>query len=645
MAWDEGLLPEQRVAAGHLGSHARLLAGPGTGKTRVMTQRACYLVEERGIDPSHILAVTFTRAAARELRDRLVGALGVARAPHVSTLHAFALRQLLLNRERLVLPQPVRIADDWEERNIILEDLRSLLGLAGIAEARRLFTELSSDWQSLTADAEDWDRRFPNPAFLGAWQDHRTVYGYTLRSELVYQLKRALEQQADFRLEPDLRYLLVDEYQDLNRCDLAVVREISRRGVEVFAAGDDDQSIYGFRKAHPAGIRRFPEDYAGASDLALTICKRCDSDILRLALFVAEQDYERVAKPIRPAEDASKGEVYLLQFDNETTEGQGVADICAHLIHSRALEPDDILILLRTDRNGAFSSVLQQALRERGLPVSAAMPSLSPLDQSAGRQLLSLLRLVVNDRDDLAWRTILQERNNGVGSVGVRAVYDYARAHVMRFSDAIFEIAESPDLLPRIGNRIREEAAAIRGILEAVGVAIRAVGDEATEADLVRFIAEAAMPATKATADAQAYLLEKAEQANARTLEELLTALEVSSENIEQELQSDAINILTMHKAKGLTAEAVIVIAAEDEYLPGRADGLAIGDERRLLYVSLTRAKHFLCITYCSQRRGQQQHTGRTSGRPARTLTRFLAGGPLRPENGETFARQLGHGP
>ena len=108
--------------------------------------------------------------------------------------------------------------------------------------------------------------------------------GLGLRSELVYQLKKALEQRGDFELESPIDHLLVDEYQDLNRCDLAIVNRISSRGAELFIAGDDDQSIYGFRKADPAGIRRFPTDYSGATDLELQVCMRCDSDILNLVV-------------------------------------------------------------------------------------------------------------------------------------------------------------------------------------------------------------------------------------------------------------------------------------------------------------------------------------------------------------------------
>ena len=193
MNWEDNLLNEQKSAASHIGSHARLLAGPGTGKTLTLTRHIYFLIIEHNISPKRILALTFTRAAAQELHHRVSADLDNDQVPRISTLHSFALRQLLKNSMIITaLPQPLRIADDWEERNIMLEDLKALLGLTRIDEARNLLNDLSADWQSLTSDKHDWEKRFPNPAFLGAWREHRQMYGYTLRTELVYQLKQAL---------------------------------------------------------------------------------------------------------------------------------------------------------------------------------------------------------------------------------------------------------------------------------------------------------------------------------------------------------------------------------------------------------------------------------------------------------------------
>jgi DNA helicase-2/ATP-dependent DNA helicase PcrA len=644
MTWQNGLLEDQKLAASHVGSHARLLAGPGTGKTLTLTRRICFLVNDQSVPASEIVALTFTRAAAKELRQRVEAELGPDQKPRISTLHSFALRQLIRNSGRvLALPRLLRIADDWEERHIILEDLKSLLQLEHIDQARDLLNELSADWQSLTADQADWEKRFPNPRFLGAWREHKQCYGYILRSELVYQLKRALEQCGSFDFGGQIRHLLVDEYQDLNRCDLAIVKEIAKRRAEVFVAGDDDQSIYGFRKAHPAGIRRFPQDYEGGHDIALQVCKRCDPEILELSLFVARQDYERIEKPIRADDGRDGGQVALLRFRDQVAEAQGIARLCRHLLDKHGLQSEDILILLRQDRRAVFSSVIREALESISIPVVASTEDVNSFNRDDGRKVIAMLRLLANSNDHLAWRTLLQLRINFLGPVAIQTLYRLAREHGTGFAHAIQMVVDDLSLVPApYGARIRDEVRGIRSQLQAI-MPDGGIANEST--DTITAVFNSAVKSMVHNAEEQQQLLDlfqvSIQGTNVASIPDLLGLIESPADEIEQEVKAGRVNILTMHKAKGLTSKAVITLALEDEYLPGKATGDSIGDERRLLYVSLTRAKHFLFMTYCSQRTGQQQHTGRTSGKPDRSLTQFLRDGPITPSQGEDYTCNL----
>jgi len=369
MAWNDNLSEEQEEVASYTGTHARLLAGPGTGKTRVLTRRVIYLIDEEGVDPSSIVALTFTRAAALELKARVAKAIvdestatgNDEELPRVSTLHSFALRHLLRNSDRLQrLPQPVRIAGDWEERHIVLEDLKSQLDHDRIRETKKLKSRLAADWQTLSAQEDDYT---VDPKFVGAWQEHRERYGYTLRSELVYQLKRAFEEAGGLDLGDPIDYLIVDEYQDLNRSELAIIDAIAERAAEVFAAGDDDQSIYGFREAEPAGIRQFTADFHPAEDLRLEVCYRCDQEILDLAEFIADLDINREPKEIYPDDDSGSGEVNLLRFNEQNVEAEGIASVCGEL-YQNGHDPGEILILLGlTQLIGDFLSFAPHTLR------------------------------------------------------------------------------------------------------------------------------------------------------------------------------------------------------------------------------------------------------------------------------------------
>ena len=641
MAWDKDLLPAQKTAAMHVGNHARLLAGPGTGKTLTLTRRICFLVKKENVPAKSILALTFTRAATQELRQRVANELGNDQNPHISTLHSFALRQLITNGTKITdLPQPLRIADDWEERNIILEDLKALLDLKYIKEARALLNDLSADWQSLTEDEANWEKRFANPRFLGTWREHRDIYGYTLRAELVYQLKKALEQRGDFQLEGSIKHLLVDEYQDLNRCDLAVVKCIASRGVELFVAGDDDQSIYGFRKAHPEGIRRFPKDYSGTTELELEICKRCDRSILDLGLFVANQDRGRIKKRLRSESSAGEGEVEFLRFDDQDSEAIGIAELCAHLIERYGLKPGDILILFRSDRNGIFSRPIREELEKANIPV-ADTDTTNPLDKKNGRAFLAFLRLAVSIEDSLAWRSLLKVWCNGVGPKAIKAVYELARSRGENFAQVVIAAHTTPDILPQ-SHRSRLSKA-ISEVLNQLNVLFPedSRGDYETCDDLMEVIQSATESIITDDREREAILL-KVEGFRATSIKTLVQAIGVTDEGIEQELEKDKVNILTMHRAKGLTAEAVIIAATEDQSIPGQAQGAEeIGDERRLLYVSLTRAKHHLFVTYCDRRTGQQRHAGRDSGNTSRSLSQFLRDCTHTPQDGREFLSRL----
>jgi len=646
MQWDRNLLDDQKKAASHIGRHARLLAGPGTGKTLTLTRRAAYLVTEKEILPNQILAITFTRAAAYELRNRIADVLEGQQneLPRVSTLHSFALRQLLKNSYLIEsIPRPLRIADDWEERNIILEDLKVILDY-NLKTVREKFSLLSADWQTLVADEEEWENRFPDPRFLGAWRQHREVFGYTLRSELVYQLKLALEQSEEFSLESDYLHLLVDEYQDLNRCDLAVIYAIRDKGVEVFGAGDDDQSIYGFRYAHPEGIRRFDRDYIPSSSLTLGTCIRCDHSIINFSLFVANLDPTRLEKPLEPRYNAGEGEVRILRFKNQKFEAKGVATICRYLLDRKGYAPKDILILMRSDRYNAFSSVIREALESRDVPVAVRVEG-TPLETLDGRIFLSVLHLLADDNDSLALRALLILRNNRIGKESYSTLYNLARTNGETFSETVRRVMTKPELIPRLGGRISSEMCEIQNILDKHRNRFETLTDSSEPGNLLNslcVLAEDVIQDTDNRTEVLRFLESIIAETNSTDHVDLLRMLSSSLEDEEQELDSESVNIMTMHKAKGLTADAVIIIAAEDEYVPGKQIGEREGDERRLLYVSLSRARHFLAVTYCERRTEQQKHTGRTSGQLRRTLTRFLRDAPITPINGARFVEQLG---
>ena len=610
---------DQIEAIDHIGSHARLLAGPGTGKTKTLTRRVLSLILQHNADPDSILLLTFTRLAAAQLKDeikKVLEPLGKT-IPQVSTLHSFALRQILYNSSRIdTLPRPIRIADDWEERYIIQEDLKKVLKLKEIGDVQKLINQLSTDWETLRIDEIGWEQQFPNPAFLGAWRSHKDQYGETLRAELVYQLKKQLNQSRDFQLDKEYKHILIDEYQDLNACDLAIVNELAKRGAELFVAGDDDQSIYGFRFATPAGIRNFEQIYQNSKKLALEICFRCDKNILHSAEFVASLDPARLPKPTRPKDEAEDGEVLIIGFKDQSHEAEIIAKKIKSLIDAD-IKPDQITILLRNDRNGLLSKPIIETLKKYSVDVSLTTDS-ELENNKEYRTVLSIIRLLVDQNDCLAWRTLLQtNKANGLGDECIKSIWNYAQSKGIRFSVALQKIAESPSELQKFGPKIAKFVSEINVAI----VELKAIESpiEAINATVDKFMGEGEIKE-----QVKKYFVGILENQEKPDLENLIKVVSTSSEYIEQETKENAVNILTMHQAKGLSFDVCFIVGAEDEYIPGRNTGDKEGDERRLLYVSMTRARHKLFISYCNKRTGQQRHSGSNSGTEKRTLTRFL---------------------
>jgi DNA helicase-2/ATP-dependent DNA helicase PcrA len=607
VAWNDDLSPEQERFASYDTRVLRLVAGPGTGKTRVMTRRVAYLIEVGGVDPSSILALTFTRAAARELRERLEQLLGqeTGERPAVYTLHAFALRQLLKQGGAPNLPHPIRIADDYDEDKVVAKEIAVLSGMTK-RQVQEAFEDLGSDFETLKADEDEWLRTHPNPRFVGAWQRHREIYGYTLRGELVYALKKLLDHDPEVELEPAFGHVLADEYQDLNKCEIAVLRRLVGNGRTLFAAGDDDQSIYGFRNAFPLGLREFDKDYPDAESAELVECHRCDKAVLEMALNVARQDTERIEKDLGPLNDAAEGVVEAYVFGTANEEARGVAQICKWLKDEHGIAPGQMLILLRSNPKGACSDPFVRALADVGLEAELPSDPFAILREDAPRQVVSLLRLLDDSEDGLAWRELLELRSNGLGEGSLMAVYRFADEQGIRYYPALRAIADAPDVIDhRMRNRIADEVATVESILEELRAAYEMPPEEGLEA-VFAVVAFDTDDQRHAVLELLLGLPVDVGADEEGTLEDVADALLSSRgamDEVERTGDEERVQLMTMHSAKGLTADAVIVASCDDELVPGDTeDRRDLDDQRRLLYVSLTRARHFLYVTYARRR-------------------------------------------
>ncbi len=575
--------------------------------------------------------ITFTRAATAELAKK-VSDHPAAAAERPSTMHSFSISVLLRNPGTGHFPQPLHIADTWEDDEIVKPTLAREIGVR-VTKLDNLIRELASNWKFLEP------RELPNvdPAhrarFIAAWHEHREVYGYTLLAELPFALRQALHDHIDLDgVQYDM--LIVDEYQDLNACDLEVLRLIADRDCAIIAAGDDDQSIYSFRYAAPAGIRRFCEDYPDSATYPLSVTQRCGSRIIEWASYVIAGDLGRPRDrpPLRSAVGSLPGEVALLTFAGEASEARGVADIIHQLIHNDHVPPEEILVLLRGDHNGTFSRPIKQALDDREIAYSDADAVIRMLGESANRRMLATMRLLVNDRDSLAWATLLNLAP-GIGPSCSDYVYARARERRVQFGQALWEAYDTgfPGA-PRTSTRVAALLKNVTAWLEGhqlpretpengwghwmVGLA----GGDVVPApsDPCRDLLLALDALVDADQDLGRFLSQITPLGKDRALAE-----------------SRGVRVMTMIGSKGLTVRATILAGLDDGIVP-RPDA-DLNEERRLLYVAMTRAKEYLFCTWAGRRAGPTARAGGQNARDFRQHSHFFQGGPVQSQDGPTY--------
>ncbi len=622
---------EQRAILAHnFDRHARILAGPGTGKSATLVAYLGHLLAENA--SRRIKMLTFTRAATSELAQK-VSLHPSAATEQPSTIHSFAISMLLMNPGAGNLPQPLRIADDWEYDNLVRPSLARRVGvLAKVLD--KLVTEMESNWQSLRPEDDPRIDPTERSKFMGAWNEHREIFGYTLLAELPYALRNGLQNYPELK-GANYELLIVDEYQDLNACDLEVLKLLAERGCKIIGAGDDDQSIYRFRKAAPEGIRRFLSDYPGAADFPLSITQRCGSSIIEWANSVISRDPDRprTRPQLRPVEGSPVGECALLAFADENDEASGVAALIHRLVHAENVPPNEILVLLRGDYHEAFSRPLKKALSDLQIPFSDPEAVSRMLVEPSNRQVVEVFRLFAHRADSLAWAGLLC-LFGGIGDTFLNYIYDLAKQKREQFGRTLLEAYSQGFPGGPSGPSVKacELIKSVSGWLDTH----QKEKDEQTGkwgAWMLGLAQGGVVPVP--TPEFRALLVMLDDLADeGQGLDRYLSQITPLGKDKAQ-AESNGIRIMTMGGAKGLTAQATIVMALEDGIVPRPDCGL--DEEGRLLYVAMTRAKKYLFATWARKRKGQTAWSGKIRIGQFRKFSNFFDGGPVSSQDGPKF--------
>lgn len=627
------LTEEQLAVVNHpLPGHGRVLAGPGTGKSATAAALAERLLAED--HRPQLKFLTFTRAATAELTKKLAeGQAHILGRP--STIHSFSISSLLRNPGCASFPEPLRIPDDFEYDTLVRPHLARRVQV-GVRKLDKLVAEMAAMWESLNPAEHANVTPEERARFMGAWLQHRRTFGYTLLPELPDLFRCALRDHDDLN-GVDYDLVIVDEYQDLNACDLEVLQRLAERRASLLAIGDDDQSIYSFRKAHPAGIRRFLEDYRTNHDYKLTICHRSPRSIIEWAQHVIQGDPDRENRnPPQYREDASEGVVALLRFKGDKSEATGVADIVAWLRDANHVPASEILILSRTDRSGTFTDPIKEELSSRGVPISDASAVEAMISEDENRRLIAHLRLLVHPTDSLAWWSLLKLQPR-VGDAFVDHIFNRASATNTTFGEAFIAAATAGFVDAPRGTA--EPATALRNEVLAVIEAVRLPGERETTQWgnwIVEGVSAGRLPRCT---DPLSQLLIQIDGVTeiGEGLGRFLSQIQPVGEDL-MRAQSEGVRFMTMTGSKGLTVRAAIIVGVDNDLIPRPDQDLA--EERRLLYVAMTRSQEFLFLTWANRRRGPAARSGRANvGR--RQPSDFLRGAPVESQDGVSFIQGL----
>jgi DNA helicase-2/ATP-dependent DNA helicase PcrA len=611
-----GLNPEQRVAVLHGAGPLLVLAGAGSGKTRVITVRIAHLVAQ-GVPPQNVLAVTFTNKAAREMRARLAALIGAERAglPFVGTFHSFCVEVLREHGALVNLSRSFTISDGSDQLALLRGVLRTLQveGVtmqAGDLQARiSLLKSRLIGAEAFLAKAADDREELVGRAFSRYEEELARARSLDFDDLLLRTLQLLKKDSGPLaHLRARFRHVLVDEYQDTNAPQYEIVRAIAGVHRNLCVVGDDDQSIYGWRGADVARILSFEQDFPGAKVVRLETNYRSTEPILRAANRVIAHNTERHPKELRSA--LGSGEpLQLVVAENENEEADHVAREIAALVARRAARFGDCAVLFRT---GPQARAYEEAFRARAIPY-VLVGGRSFFDRKEVRDVLAYLKLLVQPDDELAFARAANTPPRGLGAKSLERVLAHAAAKRISIAQA-FEQADGIDgvgsAAAAAGRDLFRLLATVRAetgltLVARIERLLDAVGYRAEVARLYPYPLEL----TRRWAAVEE-LLEFARRFGGSRKDAALAAflqaltLEEQDDDPSDDAERRSVTLMTLHSAKGLEFPRVYLVGLEEGLLPHRrsvAEG-NVEEERRLMYVGITRAMRNLTLCHTKAR-------------------------------------------
>jgi ATP-dependent DNA helicase Rep len=604
---------QQRAAVEYTAGPLLVVAGAGSGKTRVIIEKIVHLVQQRGLPPGKVAAITFTNKAAREMRERLGKRMGKDRADEVtvSTFHALGWRILREHHELLGYRPGISILDEQDSQNVV----RDLLPDGTAPEMVRLARSQVSRWKNLALAAGDVAGDFGSEGEAAVWRLYRR-YEEHLRDlngvdfdDLILQSLRALQQEEPrLHWQQKLRYLLVDEYQDSNETQYRMLRLLAGDDGRFTAVGDDDQSIYGWRGAQPENLQQLQRDYPKLQLIKLEQNYRSCNTVLKAANALISNNTRAVEKNLWSG--LHEGDpIRIIPCADDKDEAGMIAAEILHREYTTRSGWGDFAVLYRGNHQ---SRVLEQALREQRIPYHLSGGT-SFFERTEVKDLMCYLRLAVNPGDNTAFMRVVNTPRRDLGTASRAAIARHAGQHHQSLFEAALDPACRAALKPRSACSLDEFcnlliATGDRGErsdpIEAVEDLVDAIGYEAW----LREQSDNPAAAERRVENARelvGWLGRLRDDNPGMGLTDLLGRLSLLTSLDADDDPGQQVRLMTLHGSKGLEFPHVFLAGVEEELLPHRnsLDEGGEAEERRLMYVGITRARESLTLSFARQRR------------------------------------------
>lgn len=591
-----------------------ILAGAGSGKTRVITNKIAYLIEEKNVNPYNILAITFTNKAAKEMLSRVEEMIGEdSRRVWTSTFHAFCSKVLRIEAHHLDYDNNFTIYDTTDKQTLIKNCMDALDYSKQSISPSLIASEISKAKDSMI-DANEYENTYESDYIGSKIAKVYSLYQQELKKnnamdfdDLIYNCIRLFKEHKDVleKYQFKFKYIMVDEYQDTNYSQYLLIKMLSAMHKNICVVGDDDQSIYTWRGADIRNILEFEKDFDNVLQIKLEQNYRSTSNIINAAHSVIKKNNERKEKKIWT--DANDGEkIKLYSATSERDESNYVAVNIKKMVDNQGYDYKDFAVLYRAN---SLSRTYEEAFMKYGIPYKI-FGGLKFYDRMEIKDILAYFRIIDNKFDDISLKRIINVPKRSIGAKTIEKIEAYARQNNMSILDAMDEV---DDIVST--TKTRESVKKFKLLISS----LKALANVLPVSELLDKVLEN-------TNYRKLYLEENSveNQSRLENIEELKSVVrefELNSEDktlsaflqnatlstdMDEKIKNDNyVNLMTIHSSKGLEFRSVFLVALEEDIFPSSRSILEeskLEEERRLCYVAITRAKEKLFMTRSTMR-------------------------------------------